>query len=363
MYKIYHLKVTTGEVGPSISAKSCSWSIMINKHEAFTVTIDKKDLAKVHRQWWEPWSGGVLITYIDPYGHENPIIAGPVVDHPEENAYFKTLQGAGIRYIFTKRTIENTLASSDLSYGAIAWELTKAAMQKPGGALPIYHATPYEKATRQRTYEGWNLANNVVDKRLEELSNVINGPDIMFRPEWVPDFYKTRIRWALHTGTHTNPNIPQAWTPDFDTTAIASDISDPKITSRGADMATRVWYTGAGEGEGIIRVNATDLGAVANGTPFLEDVFSDSDQDKVEPLQQKADGSLASKQRMLDQVTFDIQANSAKHPLGTFWVGDICTVTLKGKLAIPSGTHNMRLISMEGNLGPTVTLDFQEEQL
>lgn len=362
MYQAYFIKTTTGEVGSTIDPTSLSWSIELNKTESFSLTVPKTTLTTIDPTWWEPWSGGALITFTSPDGIERPILAGPIINHPQEDQQTKTLDGAGIRAIFTKRTVWETLPYTNLSYGTIAWELCKHGMEKPGGSLPIYHASPYEKTTRQRTYEGWNLANNIIDKRWEELSNVQAGPDIMLRPEWVPNTNQTRIRWGFHHGTHNNPYIHQPWTPDFDTTAVASDITNLKITSKGAHMANRVWYTGAGEGEGIARVYAQTLTPVQKGQPFLEDIFSDSDQPNPDRLQEKADGALTTKQNMIDQITFDALAHSTKHPLGTYNVGDLCTVTLSNEIAIPDGTHTMRLLAINGTLDPTVTLDFQEAQ-
>ncbi|WP_237220383.1 hypothetical protein [Rothia nasimurium] len=359
MYKVYFLRVTTGEVGSAVDARAVSWDIQLNDTESFSVTVGKDKLARTPRLWWAPWSGGVLITYTSPDGVERPVVAGPVVDWGKEDAETLELTCEGIRAIFRGRTVWRTLEYRGLSYGAIAWELCKHAMDKPGGALPIYHASPYEQATRERTYEGWNLANNQVDKRWEELSNVIAGPDIMIRPEWANP-QKTRVKWGFYHGTHDWPFIAQAWTPDFDTTAPVSDIGDPQIISTGAHLVSRVWYTGAGEGEGIVRVYAENLRSVAEGVPFLEDVLSDSDQDKPEPLQAKADGALKARTAMLDQVTFTLQANSRKTPLGSFFVGDICRVTLAEWLSIPGGSYDMRLIKMSGSLDGSVTLDFQE---
>ena len=65
---------------------------------------------------------------------------------------------------------------------------------------------------------------------------------------------------------------------------------------------------------------------------------------------------------MTDQVTLKFPANSIKTPLGAFFVGDIASVTLAGWLSIPAGTRDMRIIKMDGNLEPTVTIDFQEAQ-
>ena len=154
----------------------------------------------------------------------------------------------------------------------------------------------------------------------------------------------------------------QDWQPDFDTTAPSGEIGEVTVTSSAKGLVNRIWYTGAGEGAGTAIAYAENLDNVQAGAPFLEAVLSDADQDNVEVLRQKAAGALAVRQAMTDQVTLKFPANSIKTPLGAFFVGDIASVTLAGWLSIPAGTRDMRIIKMDGNLEPTVTIDFQEAQ-
>lgn len=360
MFQVYFLRTTTGEVGSRIDAESCSWSIELNKIESLSVTLKKDKLRRVDRLWWSPWSGGVLLTFTDFAGREMPLVAGPIVTYGNETQDSLSFEVAGIRKIFEKRTIAQNLSFKNLSLGSIAWRvLEHANTVKPGGALPITHGSPDENTGHERNYEGWNLSNNIVDKRLTELSEVINGPDIMFRPVW-DNKYKTKIRWEFVHGTEEYPFIWQDWTPDFDTTAAASQVEDVSISSAGDFLVSRVWATGSGEGDGVLRQRAETLRAIEEGSPFMETVTAISDADDEDYLYKKARGELESKQKMLDQVTLKFDAHSRKTPLGSFFVGDTANVTLRGWLTVPDGTRSMRIIKMNGSLDPLVTLDFQE---
>lgn len=104
-------------------------------------------------------------------------------------------------------------------------------------------------------------------------------------------------------GTKLHPLIPQTRTPDFDTTATQSDVSTVSLTSSARNLRHKVWYTGSGEGEGIVRVSAQDLKGVENGQPFLEQVFSESDTDSADLLQRRAAGALGVSSQMVDQLT------------------------------------------------------------
>lgn len=361
MYKLYFLRTTTGEVGSVIDAPASSWSVTLNKTETLTATVMKSQLRKQDPIWYEPYSGGMLLTFTDVYGYERPIVAGPITDWGGETLDTLELSGEGIRAIFAKRTVGKNLSFTGMSLGEIAWRLCEEGMDKPGGKLPITHRQPYEKADHQRTYERWNLANNMVDKRLTEISEVEGGPDLMFRPEWVDDTH-TRIRWVFVHGNDTVPYIPQDRDPDFDLTAKMGDTSEASLTSSGADLTTRVWVTGSGEGEGVVREYAEDLSKLNHSLPFLEIVESDSDQSDRKELQKKARGYLLAYSKMIDQLSLSVDMNSKKNPLGTYYVGDTAKVNIGDYwLSIPAGLKDMRLIKMSGSLGSnTVKLEFQE---
>lgn len=361
MYKVYSLRTTTGEVGSAFDPVSATWGIELNKIEDFSVTVKKSELLRRDKMWWHPWSGGVLITHTGEDELEHPVVAGPIHDYGTETLTELTLSCAGIRKIFERRVIDKNLRFTGATYGEMMWGLVQAGMEnKPGGKLPIVRGTPHEEGIWDMTYYGWNLANNSVDKLLTERSEIIGGPDIMFRPRWVEGKYQRQIEWVMVWGTKLNPLIPQTRTPDFDTTATQSEVATASLTSSARNLRHKVWYTGSGEGEGIVRVSAQDLSGVEQGQPFLEQVFSESDTDSADSLQRRAAGALAVSSQMVDQLTMGVSTTSTKNPLGTFFVGDMATVTLKDWINIPDGTRQMVIIKMNGSLDSTVTLDFQE---
>ncbi|MEX3609773.1 hypothetical protein VVR12_01835 [Rothia sp. LK2588] len=359
-FALYFIRTTTGEVGSRVDPLSLSWSIALNKSDSISATIPKEKLRKTDKLWWHPWSGGLLVTFTDHQGFERPLAAGPITDWGTEDGHSLQVSASGIRTIFEKRTVWENLSYTGLSLGSIAWRLVQHGMDKPGGGLPIVHGAPDESGIHQRTYERWNLANNAVEKRLTELSEVINGPDIMFRPRWKDDSHR-QIVWDFVHGTNLDPYIAQSWTPDFDTTTALSDIAGVDITSTGKHLVNRVWYTGAGEGEGVARDYAENLKAVEEGSPFLEKVESDADQADASVLKSKAQGDLTASTEMLDQVTLKVSTTSTKNPLGSFYVGDLARVTLDGWLSVPDGTRDMRIIKMAGSTSHEITLDFQED--
>lgn len=251
---------------------------------------------------------------------------------------------------------------SGTTLGGVMWGLIGLAQTKPGGRLPIVRGTPSEIGTTTRTYQWWNLANLSVDKLLTELSDVIDGPDIHFRPRWA-NANQTRFEWEVVHGTKAQPTIAQSWTPDWDSAAERSDVVEITISNDASAVADRVYATGAGQGAGTLIAQATNLDRVQRGRPFLEVVISESDQKEIGPLAERARGRLAVGREPYDQLTLEVRADSRKNPLGEWRVGDAAKVTLGDEWEhIPAGTYLMRIIKASGDLTENVTLEMQEDQ-
>ncbi|WP_314455800.1 hypothetical protein [Rothia aeria] len=361
-FKLYWIHPVTGEVGAYINPESGgSFTIALNSVEELPFTVHKNPPNPHNPDGGAPHTGGALLTHTGADSVEYPIVAGYIADWGKETLHTLEIKIKGIRGIFENRTIWQHLEYRGTTLGEIAWQLCLHGMDRPGGHLPITRATPdQETAARERTYEKWNVSNNLIGKRWKEITEVINGPDLMFRPKWANKEH-TLIEWEFCAGGEAYPFIPQAWVPDFDTTPALAQIEEVSITSTGKDLVNRVWCTGSGEGEGTAIAFAENLRSVyEHNAPFIEAVMSDSDQSTVDVLRQKAEGALQARQEMIDQVTLSFLASSPKTPLGSFHVGDTANVTLAGWLSIPDGTRAMRIIKMSGDLSGKITLDFQE---
>lgn len=363
---LVHLAETTsGQVGRALAPSKVSAVVEINKAGDGSVTVAKRDLEGLDRRRLTPWWGTIVVSYVAPNGAIYPIQAGPIQDWPTETRHDLTIGFEGIRAIFERRHLEQDHTFRGIDLGTIAWRVVQAGMQKPGGALPIVHGSPDRTATAQgndRTYEKWNIANNNVDKRLTEISEVIGGPDIMFRPRWA-NRNRTAIEWAFVHGAYHSPAIPQDTVPHWDATTARSDIASLSTTTDGTQLTSRVWGTGAGEGEGTTITKAEDPGLLEKGYPFLETVISDPDQAKPEPIRAKCAGELAAHQAAIDQLSIKVNAASARHPLGTWHVGNDARITTGPETwSIPPGTRTMRILRASTASDEMVTLELQEGQ-
>ena len=360
---VHLVETVSGMVGRAVDPVAGSWSVEINKSDSGSLTVKKAELAGLGKEWFTPWKSSVLFSYVTPDGDVVPWCGGPITGWPSESLTELELSWSGIRKIFERRHIERDMKLTGMSLGSIAWEVVKAGMDKPGGGLPIVHGTPTETYSpgHQRTYEAWNLANNIVDKRLTELSEVINGPDMMFRPQWAASDM-SRVRWEFVHGTRVDPAIPQTWVPDWDATSQA-DVVDLDLTSSADEIASRVWGTGAGEGKATVITKAESLSLVTEYFPFLESVISDPDQEKPAPILAKCRAALSGSRRMVDQLSLTVRADSVKNPLTSWWVGDDASVTLPDTFfTVPGGTRDMRVIKASGGLNEQVSVELQEGQ-
>lgn len=380
------VRTTDGTRGARLHiAEGGTWSIPLNGIEEGSLTVPKRQLGEIPREWWTPWRASILITYIDSVGNEIPWLAGPIVQPPSETLDTATLQFKGLGAILERRIISardffgiSDHLSSDaadllahsvvrregMSLGTIAQDIVQNSVTRTGGALPITYRSPRETNTslNERTYEGFNLANNIVFKRLQELSNVSGGPDIAFRPEWADDQHG-RIAWGMWHGTAAQPTIAQAWTMDLDATSSRSPVAAVSIATDAAGLTNRVYQVGAGQGAGTLISGAQDVQALATGTPLLESVGSTSDTEDPGLLMEHATAQLTAGRSPITQVTVTVDGTDPRAAIGRWHVGDAARLTVDtGWLTVPAGTTEKRIISAKGDFDDgMVDIEFQDD--
>lgn len=378
MWRAFFVQTMTGKIGAELDlAAAGSWSIPLNGIESFDVTVPKTQLRAVGREWWRPFAASVLVSWERPDGTLVPWAAGPIIDDPAETRGrdgVATFSCRGIGAILEKRLVveqdfsakviqRSIMARKGMSLGTIVQDIVEAATSRRlGGQLPIVARSPRETGARlnQRTYEGWNVANNVAFKRIKEITEVRNGPDVMFRPEYVDD----GIQWGLYHGTAAQPAIAQDWTMDLDSTSTLSPVADVAPSSDGENVANRVWWTGAGEGAGTLVQKAEDKAALANYMPLLEVVGSTSDTENYALLTEHALARLAAGRAPLKQLSMTIDGADPRAEIGRWHVGDLARVTTGDEwMTVPQGTRFERVIAAKGSWNTSmVTVEFQGDE-
>ncbi len=375
MWRAYLIETMTGLKGPEVEMSTDGrLDITLNRIGSATVTVQKSSLEGITARWFRPWAQGFLLTLeVEALGGEVPVFAGPITSPPDEYPESLSFSVSGIRSIFEHRfvTLEDYSASeltplrkskvtyTDRSLSYIAQDIVRKGMAKEGGYLPIRFATNPGAGTSSRTYNGYDLENNRVDKRLAELSDVIGGPDIMFVPEWA-DGSRQYIRWAMHTGTPAYPPIAQTWTMVIDAGAPEPQVSELSMNVDGSHYATRSYATGTGEGAGIAMRMYDDKALLRDGHPLLEDTASYPSVSQTSTLAAHARAGTSIKPMVELHATIDISDH--RSPYGQWMVGHNAIVKPGPWHTIKNIEKPLRIVRMAGDLdSPHMTLYFQEE--
>lgn len=362
-WKAYLVQTTTGVIITELSIESGKYSIPLNDIETMSAVIVKNDLSeKVYREMLRPWYGSLLFTFED-----RAIVAGPITKLPKEYSDVIHVEAQGIRAIFEKRylveemsdeSFGNNLSKSVIFYnsrtlGTIAQDVVRFATDnKPGGALPIRYPSMREPmktyAGNQRTYKGFNISNLSVDFVLTKLSNVRNGPDIMFRPVKI----KNMVFWDMYHGTKDNYRIAQKSVP-FWNLDVEGQANDIEITVSGENVLDRAFVVGGGTDTGTVIQATTSTKRVEDNFPFLERTFSGGNDENPKNLKSHADAYVQQYSRVQSELTFSVHAwdESTQWPLGMFFVGDLVRVKSSGYFSIPDGVNEYRLLNIHGDFG------------
>lgn len=248
------------------------------------------------------------------------------------------------------------------SYRAIACEAIRLATSaKPGGALPIDLPYAGEDGTRTRTWATWNVQNLSCLDVLTKLSNVQAGPDMQFRP-YLADAQHVRQRFVA--ASDGDVYLGQDVMHSLRAFPGGGDVDDLTITR--AAPIQRVYMTGAGTDEATLCTLAEDrtLIEMMDPWPLRESAKSDTDLDNIPLLTAHATATLNANSRPLMQAscTIDIADEDASgsplHPLGSFWPGELFTVSISSYPSLPDGDYLMRLMQMKGDETSTVKLVF-----
>lgn len=387
-WKAFTVQTMTGIVGEELPLSGeGSWTIPLNGVEEWSLTVPRSVLREMEPTWWSPWQASVLVCWDSPMLGLVPWLFGPLVSPVAESlaSDAATLQCRGLGALLEHRVVldrdyggydvmpsaeemlqlaKSSVSLRNRSLGTIAQEVVKhSTTGKVGGYLPIVFASPSETGSglNERNYEGWNLSNNGSWKRLEELTNVIGGPDIAFRPAWA-DEQHTMVQWEMYHGTKAQPTIPQREVLYLDTVAEDSPVADVSVKSVSDNLASRVYWTGAGEGAGTLVRAAQDVSRLQQHMPLLELVGSTSDSESASLVQQHAMSALADGINPLLQLSVEVDGSDEGAEIGRWRVGDVAVVNLQGWLTVPDGAMERRIISAKGSWGNQVTLEFQEDE-
>lgn len=368
MWTAHLFQTTSGLIGPQVDFASLSWSMELNGIESVSLSLRKSTLPLVDRNYWlAAWWAGVVLMW-----DGLPIVGGPIISRPSENIDNVSFTCGGIRSVLAHRTVtaeqtnwdllgESIVSFSGLSLGTIAKKVVQQAQMKPAGMLPISFPiadqTAANDANHERTYKGFNLQNLKCDDVLTKLSNVLDGPDIMFKPRLIAD---NKLTFDMYYGTENHPRIKQRSVPVWDTTAAMGQVSDMTVNYTGTYQTSRVYSTGAGQDKKLlIKVNTNEK-LLQQRYPLLESVINVGNSDKPALVNGYGLATLRANEEALIEIQMTVRGDGIT-PFGSFWPGDLAHVVTKGWLALPDGVTPMRILSVTGDDTANVKISLQKE--
>lgn len=370
-YRLFVASLRTGDIVADIPfVGSPRWEHGLNIAGGLTPTVplgaiskaDFDDLCTPWRwAWGLSWGGHVLQ-------------CGPVVTDRFNDTEGPPTADVGIGGLFhlfsTKRVLVNPAWTEGanvadpiadtvltaLTLRTIAKRLVQNDLTRVGHDLPIVLPADDAASTHERTYPGYDLA--MVGERLLQLTQVIDGPEIEFRPQFA-DSTQRAIEWEMRIG---NPRLgqlgyPHAW--DY-----GQALANVDYDRDGSSMTMAHFERGNGMERGLLtgyQDDKTLVNLASYPWPELETVGGSSTS-TVDPevLQAKADGYVATYARPVVTWSATVRMDGTNGQGGVtrspsvdlVSAGDNCTFRMRSHRRILDGTYQRRIVRVSN--GPSL---------
>lgn len=337
---------------------------------SWTVDVLPEDTANTHLDLHAYTESG-LYSWVVAY--DDVIVqAGPVRTYQwDDPSRTLSVSGSGIQGLFDSRVLrnpsgtasaiaggDNTLTLTNLSLGGVASAIVSANLSQSGYGLPINIPTP-ASGTDSQTYNGYDLAS--VWTRLNDLSQMDQGPELDFRPYFVTG--ANGIRWDMLIGSPTlgDPNSSAVW--DYGGALSQVDID----TNGSASPASRVYVQGSGTEGSTLAGYAENAAILAEGYPGLD--YVDTSHTAVTAstdLSSIATATSAAYAAPTETWTCLVHVDglttggvSVSPTLGTWALGDGVLIGVSGHPWITDGVYRRRCLSISQDTDVTVSVVLQ----
>ncbi|SFO82145.1 hypothetical protein SAMN05421810_10169 [Amycolatopsis arida] len=335
------------------------WTVNVVPDDRANASLDLHSLTDVGRSTWAIVYGTVVVQ------------AGPTWTHSyDETTRTLSVSGTGIQGLFDRRVLRAPVPYTSIvnpsedviisgrSLRGIAREIVATNLAQSGYGLPIDLPAP-ETGTHTRTYQGYDLA--MVWDRLDDLSKVINGPEVDFMPYLVPG--QNRLRWHMLTGSPLLGDQQTAAVWDYGGALSAIDLD----SNGAASPCTRVWVRGSGTERGLLVGYATDPTLIGLGFPPTDYVNGDhTSVTEQKTLDDYAVAALTQFSAPTETWRCSIRIDGAtaagvevSPALGAWSLGDAPTFGVSGHPWIPDGQYRRRILGFRDNDETSVQLDLE----
>lgn len=364
---LYAFDMLSGRRLVPLPAKSGSWSITLNADDTVDCTVDSTAAVASTLDVWGTTQVGRtgLLAVVD----DEPVAAGPVWKRRYRQGGDIELTAGGLRSYWDRRVLlplasrEQSLIDpvtglpntafdvnlTGLSYGTIAKRWIQTVRAWPNGAIPMSFPDdelgPYERNTPAVDLKK-------VGELIDNLSEVLNGPDITFRPRWSTD--GLGIYWEMQHGTvararlgSVDPSLVQ-WTAG----APAGGAFDLSVDEDGTSMTAEVFAAAGRSSDSALIARGYDGTLDGAGFPLLQSVDSSHSSVKEQTtLRGYANEGARMGKYAASFWAMSVRAREAGTPrLGDYWTGDMATITIdSAEPILPSGSYVRRVVKISGD--------------
>lgn len=221
----------------------------------------------------------------------------------------------------------------NLSLHDIAVSLVRDALAQPDGDLPITLPAMDGLGGNVRNYPGYDAV--MVGQRLQELTQVIAGPDIDWQPR-ITDPQTLTIDMRVGAPLLMQPG--QTVYLDY-----GSDLEELDIDGDASELANRATVKGSGTARDMVVATASqDPGT----QPLLDYIDNDhSSVTDVATVTEYANSDLTFYSTGIETWSIVVR-NSPELPLGTILPGYFITLEVNGHAWLPDGQYTNRVIGV-----------------
>lgn len=238
--------------------------------------------------------------------------------------------------------------NQNLSLHTIAKRIVQTVTAEPGGDYPIVYP-PDVAGTSIREYPGYDLASP--GQRLADLTQVIDGPELVFKPEFVDVVTKQNIQWRMQIG---NPDLglltyPWAWDAGRALLAVTQFSTD------GSAAVTRAFERGNGMNRDMpVGYADRPVNPLDNADVLLEDVgATHTSATDVNTLNGYAQNSVTYGQALTAQMTIRVRTagddgngfQTRSPHQAEVNLGDNGVLEIRRHRRLPDGAYFVRVIA------------------
>jgi hypothetical protein len=354
----YLFATRTGEVLDEITlAAEPSWDAAINAEGSLQIQALVEDIADADLRSYGTDGGRLALALClgeAPYG--KIVQAGPIWSASfDDYSKLLTLQAKGIWSLLNRRLLvapgwqpPNVLTSdaydtvfTDAPLPYIAKSLIDQCRQHVGGTLPIdtplstsEGGTMPETGTHDRTYVSHEMA--TYGQRLYELTQVIDGPDILFNPYFADHKH---VRWQMLIG---DPYLAQS-TQDA-VFEYPGNLFYLSVNLDSSHRATEVVVRGNGSERALLYSYANSLELTDAGWPLISLVDSSHTSVTEQATLNGWSAAILAQQTGVVE-TWDVTATIGGNPgLSDYLPGFRVRYSVNGHSWVPDGEYRFRLI-------------------